>query len=76
MLERKPETTYLDSIALEVDGVVLAPAACPGAAYCADDGNYHLLERDRSIDVPFDLTPGADCRTARVIANGYYVPYR
>ena len=76
VLERKPETTYLDSIALEVDGVALAPVGCPGAAYCSDDGVYHQIEQDRSIDVAFDLPRGADCRSARVIANGYYVPYR
>jgi len=75
VLERKPETTYLDSLELDLGGVRLAPAGCPGAAYCADDGAYHRLERDQSIDIAFELPPGTDCRTAHVVANGYYVPY-
>jgi hypothetical protein len=75
VLERKPETTYLDQLGLDVAGMRLAPAGCPGADYCADDGIYRRLERDQSIDLAFDLPPGTDCRSARVIANGYYLPY-
>lgn len=73
--ERKPETTYLDSLELDVDGTRIAPTGCPGAAYCADDGTYQRLERDTSIDLAFALPAGVDCRSARVVANGHYVPY-
>jgi hypothetical protein len=72
--EREPETTYLDAIAIAIDGTRVVPASCPGAAYCSDDGVYHRLERGERIDVELALPPGTDCSALRVLADGYYVP--
>lgn len=75
VIERKFETTYLDSLELDLAGVRVVPASCPGPAYCADDGIYQHIDHGQSLDVVFDLPHGSDCRSARIVANGYYVPY-
>lgn len=70
--EEKAERTYLDSVALAIDGAVITPDACGAGAVCADDGRYAELATGDSIELTFTL-PAPSCARGEVIANGYYV---
>lgn len=76
LLERKPETTHLDRVALEIGGRRIAPSDCGARPICEDDARYLTLGPGDAIDVNFDLQAGSDCSQLRVIADGYYVPHR
>ncbi|MEZ4252293.1 MAG: hypothetical protein R3B99_29115, partial [Polyangiales bacterium] len=73
--EEKPETTYLDAVALVVDGVHVVPRACESAAppaYCIADGTYFVLREGERLDLDFDAPPGGP---ATLEAHGYYRPH-
>lgn len=70
--EEKAERTYLDSVALAIDGAVVRPDACGDGAVCADDGRYAELATGESIELTFTL-PAPSCARGELIANGYYV---
>ena len=73
LVEQKPETTYLDEVYLDVDGVRVAPRACavvPSLPYCSADGNYHLMAIGDVLELEFD-TPGGK---RELVARGYYIP--
>ncbi|MCB9617965.1 MAG: hypothetical protein H6724_00785 [Sandaracinus sp.] len=73
--EEKPETTYLDAVALVVDGVRVDPRACESAAppaYCVADGAYFVLREGEHLDLDFDVPPGGP---ATLEAHGYYRPH-
>lgn len=75
--EEKPETTFLDELYLEVDGVVVRPAACAGdvaPAYCRADGVPLVLRQGDELAVELRLPAGAARRALRLMARGYYVP--
>ena len=74
--EEKRERTYLDSVALAIDGATLRPDACAAdaaAAMCADDGRYLELATGDAIELVFTL-PSPSCSPGALVANGYYVP--
>lgn len=75
--ETEPETTHLDAVALEVDGVLVPPIACaqtPAPAYCDEDGRAWLLERGDALRLAFAVgRPRAD-DAVRVWASGFYQP--
>lgn len=73
LLELKPETTLLDAIFVEVNGVRVAPASCPGSAWCTDDGTYETLHSHAGLDLVF---PIPEAGTATVVADGYYLPHQ
>ena len=72
LFETKPETTYLDGLAVDFGGVRVAPRAC--GAVCTADGAaevFALGERRRFVfDVPAGFT-GAPV----LYAHGYYQPF-
>ena len=73
LAEVKPETTYLDAIALDFGGTRVAPRACDGPA-CAADGVaevFTLGERRRFV---FDVPAGFTGRPV-LHATGYYQPF-
>lgn len=76
--EDKRETTWLDQVALDVDGAVLHPIECAGreGAICANDGVRRRLDRGDWIDVSFAIPAGARCRRVAVVGNGHYLPAR
>jgi hypothetical protein len=71
--EQKRETTHLDAIALVAGDLVLAPDACSGAL-CSNDGVALTLDQGESIRISFTLPAAARCASAKLIANGHYVP--
>lgn len=77
MVEAKDETTFLDDVVLEVDGVSIAPRSCDSgstAAYCNDDGRYATMRQGDVVPLVFDLPAGATCGHIALRANGYYAP--
>ena len=72
LFETKPETTYLDGLAVDFGGVRVAPRGC--GAVCTADGTadvFTLGERRRFVfDVPTGFT-GAPV----LYAHGYYQPF-
>ena len=74
--EEKRERTYLDSIALTIDGMTIRPDTCATpSALCADDGTYFELSTGDSLELTFTL-PAPSCSAGAVVANGYYTPLR
>lgn len=72
--EEKRERTYLDSIALSIDGETILPDACTTpSAMCTDDGRYLELALGDAIELTFTL-PAATCSSGELVANGYYTP--
>ena len=73
--EVKPETTYLDALAVEFGGVRVAPRGCAaGGAACAADGApevFTLGERRRFV---FDV-PAGFAGAPVLFARGYYQPF-
>ncbi len=63
--EEKPETTYLDSVWLELDGERVDPDVS-----LAMDGRYEVLRNGESLELQFPLRPHTQ---ARLVAVGYYV---
>jgi hypothetical protein len=75
LVEAKDEITYLDDVALIVDGIALAPRACTAAAppaYCGDDGRRFTLARGDSLALAFDVPAGSACRRLALRADGHY----
>ncbi|MEC7523567.1 MAG: hypothetical protein VYE22_27040 [Myxococcota bacterium] len=75
--EEKPETTYLDAVWVEVDGVRIAPAACEtvdAPAYCVADGRYFELTEGETLDLQLER-PDAPAAEAHLVALGYYRPH-
>jgi len=68
--EEKPETTYLDSVSLEVDGVVHAPVGCGAEAYCEADGVPFVMREGDELRLRFAAPAGEGV----LRASGYYVP--
>jgi hypothetical protein len=71
--EEKDEVTYLDELALVVDGVAIRPDACAGAL-CVNDGHPLVMKRGESVDVAFTIPAGSRCERVGLRSNGYYVP--
>jgi hypothetical protein len=69
--EEKPETTYLDSVALVVGDETFLPTRC--GALCANDGRIEVLEQGASRSLTFDVTK---CGPAQLVANGHYTQSR
>lgn len=77
LVEAKDEITYLDDVALMIDGTAIAPRACSAAAapaYCGNDGRYATLHRGQTLALSFDVPEGAPCARPQLRADGYYVP--
>jgi len=73
--EVKPETTYLDAIAVDFGGVRVAPRACAaGGAACADDDAHDAFTRGERRRFVFDV-PAGFTGTPRLFARGYYEPF-
>ncbi len=73
LAEVKAETTFLDAIAVDFDGVIVAPRACDGAACTSDDRHdvFTIGERRRFVfDVPVGFSGQPVLRT-----RGYYEPF-
>lgn len=68
LAERKPETTFVDALWVEVDGARIEAVGC---AWCGDGGAPEVLvngdTRELRFEVPVD-------RPITVWARGYYVP--
>lgn len=72
LAEVKPETTYLDRIALRVDGGLIAPRECAGGGpACADDGVFDTFSIGARRTFTFDVPPGAE---VTLVTTGYYLP--
>lgn len=77
LAERKPETTYLDSIHLSVGGVRVRPESCKGEhAWCENDRVYAEIPFGDHLDFVFHVPPDAVASGAPIElwAEGYYVP--
>ena len=77
LVEAKDERTFLDDVALVLDGTAVAPRACREAespAYCGDDGRFATLSRGQTLALVFDVPPGLACARPVLRADGYYVP--
>jgi len=74
LLELKPETTFLDRIAVEVDGEPVHPVQCSAQepAFCEDDGIYTRIDADRDLTLEFVLPQGG---RGVLVADGYYAPH-
>ena len=73
--EEKQETTYLDAIALEVDGLRYPPRDCAAdLPHCHADGVHHLLRPGERLRLQFDLAATRPGAAVRLWARGYYVP--
>lgn len=77
LVEAKDEITYLDDVALVIDGTAIAPRACAedGAApaYCAEDGRHLTLSRGQTLSLVFDIPSSARCTAPALRANGHYI---
>lgn len=71
MLELKPETTFLDGIALEVDGVAISPVDC--GLHCDDDGQYTRIDAGMELELMFEVPASGH---AVLVADGFYLPHR
>jgi hypothetical protein len=73
--EVKPETTFLDAIAVDFDGTLVAPRACaaPGSA-CAADGDHEVFTLGERRRFVFDVPAGFTGRPL-LRARGYYEPF-
>jgi hypothetical protein len=78
--EEKAETSFLDAVHIEIDGVAVLPTNCrdePGAeapAYCRDDGVRHVIAQGDALDLVFAPPPGTGCGRVVLRANGYCLP--
>lgn len=74
LAEEKPEVTYLNAVRLQVDGRVLSPRACAEGrpAFCAADGERHVLREGEHLDLHFDLPD--DAAHLELEAFGFYEP--
>jgi len=73
--EEKAETTYLDAVTLEVDGVHYAPLGCSGAGrHCLADGVHHVMRQGETLRLTFDTAAWRPGAAVRLWAQGYYVP--
>ncbi|MCP3973468.1 MAG: hypothetical protein GY720_03130, partial [bacterium] len=73
--EEKEEVTYLDAIALLVDGEKILPRACGDGSdlgHCSIDGISLRLDEGDVLDLWFEVPPGAT--SLELNATGYYVP--
>jgi hypothetical protein len=71
--EEKEEITYLDSLALLIDGETIYAEAQP--IVLTDDGDYLTLSQGESVELRFPVPASfADGDGVSVVANGYYVP--
>jgi hypothetical protein len=72
--ELKDEITYLDEIALEVDGHQVAPMECtPTSTFCRADARYRVLRRGETLRLTFQV-PAHRWRQTTLRARGYYLP--
>ncbi|MCA9611558.1 MAG: hypothetical protein KC586_02250 [Myxococcales bacterium] len=72
--EEKPETTFVDSVALVVDGGRIPPDTCESTeppAYCEADGRYFELREGEALNLVFGVPPGGP---AALEVHGYYRP--
>ena len=72
----KPEITYLDAVALSVDGVLVPPCGLPHrrSALCAADQQLLRLEKGDAVELRFDVPD--DATGVEIVAWGYYVAHR
>lgn len=78
LTEEKPETTYLDAIALELDGERRLPLQCESEAppaYCDDDGHYFVLPQGQRLELTFEGPGDAEALLPAILhADGHYIP--
>jgi hypothetical protein len=76
--EEKDETTYLDAIAVELDGRRLLPMRCAKGsdAVCAIDGRVQTLQTGETDVYRFAVPDDSACRRVILVANGHYEPAR
>lgn len=70
--EVKPETTYLDALAVDFGGVRVAPRAC--AAACAHDDRHEVFRLGERRTFVFDV-PAGFTGAPVLYARGYYQPF-
>ena len=68
--EKIGETTFVDSIALQVGAKLLTPDRCVDA-WCAQDGSLFTLAYGDTIDLSFSQIPLQG--EISLVVNGYYV---
>ena len=73
--EEKAERTYLDAVALAIDGAVVPPDACGDGAVCAPDGRYVELGEGDAIELTFTLS-ASSCAPGALVATGDYLRTR
>lgn len=70
--EEKAETTYLDSVWVEANGVSYAPIACGRQSYCTTDSVFHEIAEGEVLDLYFSLPSTAP--PVQLEAVGHYIP--
>ncbi len=70
--EEKAETTYLDSVWIEVNGVSYAPTACGRESYCTTDSVFHEIAQGEVLDLHFALPSTTEF--VQLEAVGHYIP--
>lgn len=74
--EQEPETSFIDALALELDGRRILPIVCRAgeAAICSEDGRPAILRQGEVLSLEFEVGElTADSKLA-LWAVGYYVP--
>lgn len=71
LVELKPETTLLDAIYVELDGVRVSPRHC--GDHCVVDGARTPIPAGGALDLTFPLPTAG---SATVVGHGYYVPHQ
>jgi len=78
--EEKRETTYLDTVWLDLCGTKILPNTCGPARkahrlnYCDADNIYDVFKLGESRELSFDIPVSTTCDSALLFAEGYYVP--
>lgn len=74
--ELEPETSYIDALALELDGRRILPLACAAGqpAYCREDGLPTILRQGDSLTLEFEVGELSVSSRVALWAVGYYEP--
>jgi len=73
--EERPETTYLDALHLDVDGVSIWPDANSPRALSRVDGHYLMLQQGDAYELTFDVSAiagGNSSIEAVLFSTGFY----
>ena len=74
LIEREPEISYIDAVAVLGAGEELPPAPDVPAALREVDGAYHTLTIGESIRLGFLSPVKTGTRTVTIRVTGYYIP--